>query len=159
MRLRNAFTLVELVAVIVILAVISVVAVPRFLDTSEKAKVTAIAANLKMIRRAIIEYQAVHGVFPPDQNGGIMPPELGAFLANDVWSYTITGIGVYNWEGPPGWANHEAIGIGSLVSVPVDPTADPFWLAIDRQIDDGVLITGYFRWDAGSTRYEFFLND
>ena len=156
---RAAFTLVELIAVMVIVGILAIVVAPRFIDSSERAKVAAISSNLKMIRRALIEYKAVHGAYPPDQNGGIMPPEMAQFIPNDIWAQAITGIGVYNWEGPPGWANHEGIGVGSLVSTPTSPTTDAFWAKIDAAIDDGALTTGYFRWESGAGRYEFFLGD
>lgn len=154
----KAFTLIEFIVIIVVLGILAGVAVPKYMDLSEQARVSAISANLKMIRRAIMQYRIDQGEYPPDQNGGIMPPEMNTYLANDVWATTIQGIGVYNWEGPPGWANNEAIGVGSLVTVPASPTTDPFWKKIDARIDDGNLATGYFRWDSGSGRYEFMMN-
>lgn len=153
-----AFTLIELIAVIVVLSILSAVAIQKYNDYSERARVSVISWNLKVLRRAFMQYWIDHGEFAPDQNGGLMPPEMNAYLSNDVWSTPIAGIGVYNWEGPPGWAGIEAIGVGSLVSVPADPTNDPFWRSIDRTIDDGVLTTGLFRWEPGSQRYQLRMN-
>lgn len=153
-RARRGFTLIELIAVIVVLSVLSGVVVQKLHNHSERARAAVIGYNLKLLRRAFIQYQIDHGAFPPDQNGGFMPPEMNAYLSNDVWSIQITSVGVYNWEGPPGWAGNEAIGVGSLVNIPANPTADPFWQAIDRQIDDGALTTGLFRWRSGDNRYQ-----
>ncbi|MBY0312809.1 MAG: prepilin-type N-terminal cleavage/methylation domain-containing protein [Phycisphaerales bacterium] len=157
-RPRQGFTLIELIVVIVVLAILSGVAIPKYIDYAESARVTAIAANLKMIQRAMLQYRVNHDAYPPDQNGGIMPPEMNTYFSSDTWATPIEGIGVYNWEGPPGWAGIEAIGVGSLVSVPANPTADAFWLKIDARIDDGDLTTGYFQWDSGSQRYQFRMN-
>lgn len=151
----HGFTLIELLAIIVVLAVLSGVAIPKYIDMAEEARATTIGANLKMIRRAMLQYRIDQGEYPPDQNGGIMPPEMDAYFSSDMWATQIQGVGVYNWEGPPGWAGIEAIGVGSLVSVPASPTTDLFWLKIDSRIDDGVLTTGFFQWEPGSQRYQF----
>jgi len=61
---RRAFTLIELIAVIVILAIISVVAVPKFFDHSAKAKEAACKGVVGAVRSAISNFyanQAVNG--------------------------------------------------------------------------------------------------
>ncbi len=155
---NRGFTLIELIVIIVVLAILSGVAIPKYIDYSERARVTAISANLKMIRRALLNYRMEKGDYPPDQLGGVMPPEMNEYFSSAVWATPIQGVGVYNWEGPPGWAGIEAIGVGSLVSVPSSPLTDPFWQKVDAQIDDGNLSTGFFRWDSGISRYQFRMN-
>lgn len=151
-RYANAFTLVELIAVIVVLAVLGAVAVPKFFDHSQKAKASTIAASLKVIKRAVLQYRMNNSAFPPDQNGGLMPPELEPYLSNNAWIMPIPGVGMYNWEGPPGWANTEAISV-AVTSAPADPLTDPLFLAVDKILDDNDLSTGMFVWHSGSGRY------
>ena len=52
MKKRNGFTLVELLAVIVILAIILVIAVPSIMDTIEDSRKGAIESSVKMIASA-----------------------------------------------------------------------------------------------------------
>ena len=47
MKKKNAFTLVELLAVIVILAVVLVIAVPQILDTTNKSRESVFTATVK----------------------------------------------------------------------------------------------------------------
>ena len=49
---KNGFTLVELLAVIVILAIILVIAVPKISDTIDNAKKGSMASSVKMIAAA-----------------------------------------------------------------------------------------------------------
>lgn len=52
MKKRNGFTLVELLAVIVILAIILVIAVPSIMNTIEDSRKGAIESSVKMIASA-----------------------------------------------------------------------------------------------------------
>lgn len=61
---RQAFSLVELVIVIVIIGVIAAVAVPRLSGASENATVTGLAASLTNVRKAVDVYYAEHGSYP-----------------------------------------------------------------------------------------------
>ncbi len=63
---RNAFTLVELVVVIMILGILAGVAAPKFLKTSAEANDNALRHSLTIIRDAVEIYTA--------QNGGTLPP-------------------------------------------------------------------------------------
>ena len=49
MRKRNGFTLVELLAVIVILAIILVIAVPQIMDTINSAREASLESSVKMV--------------------------------------------------------------------------------------------------------------
>ena len=55
---NKGFTLVELMVVVVIIGVLTAIAVPIYNNATEKAKLNAIAANLRIINGAIGQYQA-----------------------------------------------------------------------------------------------------
>ena len=69
-RIRNrAFSLVELVIVLVIIGVIAAIAVPRLTRGATNASATALAADLAALRNAVELYRAEHeGAFPTVAN-------------------------------------------------------------------------------------------
>ncbi len=69
---RRAFSLVELVIVIVILGIIAAVAVPRISSSSRNAGESALRANLASIRNAIDWYHAEHkATLPSAKSDGV----------------------------------------------------------------------------------------
>lgn len=71
---RRAFSLLELVIVMVIIGIIAAIAVPRISAAAAGSSETALIADLSVLRRAIEHYAAEHAqVFPganPDGMGG-----------------------------------------------------------------------------------------
>jgi prepilin-type N-terminal cleavage/methylation domain-containing protein len=57
-RARSAFTLIELIAVIVVLAILSGVALPRYFDYADKAKEAALHGSLGGVRAGIANFYA-----------------------------------------------------------------------------------------------------
>lgn len=58
-RARSAFTLVELIAVMVVLAILAGVAAPRFFSYGDQARTAALEGSLGGMRSAIAQYYAV----------------------------------------------------------------------------------------------------
>lgn len=52
-RLRKGFTLVELLIVIIIIAVLAAIAIPKFVNSGQRSKEAAMKSDLKLIRNAI----------------------------------------------------------------------------------------------------------
>jgi general secretion pathway protein G len=63
---RFAFTLVELLIVVVILAILAAVTIPLFTDSTGDARRSAALANLHTMRNQIQFYKAQHNGQPPD---------------------------------------------------------------------------------------------
>ncbi len=59
-RRSKAFTLVELLVVIIIIGILAAVAIPQFGDSSKQAKESALKENLRMLRASIEKYHVDH---------------------------------------------------------------------------------------------------
>ena len=63
---RKAFTLVELVIVVLVLGIIAAIAAPKMFDTANDARQNATRQSLAVIRDAIQLYRAANGALPGD---------------------------------------------------------------------------------------------
>ncbi|MBS1715267.1 MAG: prepilin-type N-terminal cleavage/methylation domain-containing protein [Armatimonadetes bacterium] len=99
----RGFTLVELLIVIIVLAVLAAIAVPRFMDSGERAKEASLRANLKLVRNAVLSFYSDTGYYPStlaDLTGAGAPANgkdrTGAFRAITSANYR----GPYLYEVP-----------------------------------------------------------
>jgi len=61
---KKAFTLIELIIVVVIIGILALVAIPRYFANVDKAKRSQAFASMDAIRQALLGYYAVNGVYP-----------------------------------------------------------------------------------------------
>lgn len=85
-RKRNAFTLIELLLVLIILAVLAAVVVPKFTNRSEQAKVTAAKTDISNMETALDAYELDCGHYPTGDEG------LQALVTN--------ASNAQDWKGP-----------------------------------------------------------
>ena len=85
-RGRKGFTLIELLCVLVILAVLAAVVVPKFTNRTEQAKGVAATTDINILDGLIEQFQVDTGRFPTSDEG------LGALLTQPA--------NVKNWQGP-----------------------------------------------------------
>jgi general secretion pathway protein G len=74
---RRAFSLIELVIVVVIIGVLAAIAIPRMSSGADNAKNNAVKANLAVLRQAIELHKAEVGTFP---TVGGFPDDLQPYL-------------------------------------------------------------------------------
>jgi len=149
--MRNrAFTLIEFIAVIIVLAILGAVAVPRYFDYSIRARASAMAASLRIMKSGLLAYRRDTSTWPPDVTPGIAPVGVDRYMEPQFWQGP-TPVGVrwdYElWTTPQwGWLT-PVVGIsirnghgGTLTS----DAADVMQI-VDQIIDDGNLATGNLR--------------
>ena len=110
---RRAFSLIELVIVIIILGVISAIAIPRMMEGADNAAVTGAAADLAVLRGALEMARYEHAAYPADAT------EFVQWLTTQV-----AGNGPYIVKVPPlkTGASEGATGVLVIAS---DPPAPP----------------------------------
>src|SRR4029078_8051586 len=85
-RRQVAFTLIELLLVMVILVVLAAVIVPRFGNRTEQARATAATTDISTLDGALQQFQVDCGRYPTTEEG------LSALIAAPA--------NVQNWHGP-----------------------------------------------------------
>lgn len=118
-RARGGFTLIELLLVLVILAVLAAVVVPKFTGRSEQARVAAAKADISNIELTLDQFEIDAGRFPTTEEG------LGALVNPPAqvrqWNgpYLKKGIPIDPWGNPyvyrfPGQINTTGVDVYSL---------------------------------------------
>lgn len=71
-----AFTLIELLLVVVILGILAAIAIPQFSDSSNEARASSLQSNLSVLRNAIEYYRSSHaGKYPGYPSVGGAPTQ------------------------------------------------------------------------------------
>jgi type II secretion system protein G len=63
---RRGFTLIELLIVIVVIAILALIVIPRVINASDRAREAARDANLHMINNALEQFRTDIGVYPSE---------------------------------------------------------------------------------------------
>lgn len=66
---RNAFTMVEIMAVIIILGLLAAVVVRNFVGQTDRARVITTKASLKLLHNAVLQFKMDTGRFPTEEEG------------------------------------------------------------------------------------------
>lgn len=91
---RKGFTLVELLVVIVVLAVLAAIVLPKFMDSSARSKESSLRTDLKLVRNAISAFQADTAKLP----GSLA--DLSETDVSKVKDASGAAISTKDWHGP-----------------------------------------------------------
>ncbi|HPS03594.1 MAG TPA: prepilin-type N-terminal cleavage/methylation domain-containing protein [Candidatus Sumerlaeota bacterium] len=88
---RDAFTLIELLIVVAIIAILAAIAVPNFLEAQMRAKTSRVMAEFRTCRTAIESYRLDQGLYP-EYNGldNYIQPAVAPDAGPHFLPYTLT---------------------------------------------------------------------
>lgn len=146
---RSAFTLIELVAVIVVLAILAGVAIPRYVDYSSRARVASLTRTFEVLTSGMWAYRRDFGALPVYTGTGfpsVFAPyfdttSLPMIRPNNRWDYG-TGGNPTPWTGV--WLGSTATAAEAAI-----------FADVDRAMDDGVAGTGRIKSNATWLWYDF----
>jgi general secretion pathway protein G len=97
--LRRAFTLVEILIVVVILGILAAIIIPQFSSATQEAAVNATYDQLQKIRRAVGVYRARNGdALPPVTEQAGDPVAAWGILVSNSGDYML-GVPTNSWVG------------------------------------------------------------
>jgi type II secretory pathway pseudopilin PulG len=149
--------------VIVVLAILAGVALPRYFDMSRRAKVSGLARDIKVISNAGWSYFRDTGTWAPDSFTSFPPELLGYMTKTQSASNVGTPLGpesIWDWHGPPAVSATGTLSSGPyfevypyLVGPPpatraFTPEETSILSEVDQMIDDGLPAAGRIRGSA-----------
>ena len=93
---RRGFTLIELMIVIIVIAILALIVIPKLAKASLRAKESAMTANLSMIRSSLEQFKVDMGVYPSTLVELAAANEAGVVAATKAY----TGYQPGNYHGP-----------------------------------------------------------
>ena len=148
----RAFTLVEIMVVVVIIGLLAAMALPAYRHITLRSKSTAVINDFRAFSTAFVTYNLQNGHWPADTGPAVIPPEMIGALPEGFVLKTPIG-GVYEWDSDVssnGFYTKAAITIESAANNPMTDDLDQLQM-IDDQMDDGNLSTGNVRLGSGNT--------
>lgn len=138
----RAFTLVEILIVIVVLGILAAIVVPQFAGATEESRRSAFVTEIKVLVNAAQLYRAREGSHVPDGSSGECPDEFESYIdARDFGAGTPIG-GVWDTENND---NGVTAAVGVHFMDPAEAKEDAYMVVVDALFDDGDLMTGLFR--------------
>jgi prepilin-type N-terminal cleavage/methylation domain-containing protein len=100
---RRAFTILELVIVVALIAILAYLVTTSLLKMREKAKLSRVSNELSSIATSVTQYyQDNNYTYPADVDRAV-PPGLEKYLAGGVWPTSVWPHGVFDWDN---WVNN-----------------------------------------------------
>jgi type II secretory pathway pseudopilin PulG len=143
---RSAFTLVELMIIVAILADLAIIALPAFIRSRNMAQNTKFISDLRTCSGAFEMYAAENNKYPASTNAGTVPTGMSVYLHGFPWTSGNSIGGDWLWQ--TGYQGTTA----SVVTEFPHAMDDIRMTDIDTRFDNGILATGAFR-EADSTHF------
>lgn len=135
--LGAAFTLVEIMVVVVVIGILAAIGIPALTRVIERSQASRIANDFRQFHAAYQRYGMENGQWPGATAGGIIPTGMAGFLPESYTQPSPVG-GSYWWSGP----SQNIVLRGSQASAAL-------MQRVDAILDDGNLTTGEFGMTVG----------
>ena len=129
---RAAFTLVEIMVVVVIIGLLAAIAIPAFQRVRERSIASRYINDFRQFESAFKRYATENGQWPPAGGVGTIPTGMTGYLPESFTSSSPMG-GNYQWSGP-----------SSYVVLRNSQATDALMQVVDAALDDGDLAAGEF---------------
>ena len=129
---RAAFTLVEIMIVVVIIGLLAAMAIPTFNKVRDHSRASRLANDFRQFASAYDRFLMEGNAKPPATGGGITPAGMDGYLPSAYAETSVMG-GFYWWSGPSSYV----VLVGSTAN-------DTMMRQVDAILDDGDLTTGEF---------------
>jgi prepilin-type N-terminal cleavage/methylation domain-containing protein len=141
----RAFTLVEIMVVVVIIGLLAALAIPAFQRNQRATQNARVINDYRVFVQAFEIFNTQNGAWPPNAGSGIVPTGMSGNFKEDTWKEAKTPIGGrWNWD-------LDKSDFKAGVTIAGYTITDEQAAEIDAKIDDGDLSTGTFRKTAGGT--------
>lgn len=133
-----AFTLVEIMIVVVIIGLLAAMAIPAFQRVQTSARNNRAINDFRVFSQAFETYATQNGGWPPNAGTGVVPTGMSGDFKTSVWQGTTSLGGRWNWDR----------NLGSVIagiSIVNFTASDAQLMVIDAKLDDGDLSTGTFQ--------------
>ncbi|MFK7760057.1 MAG: type II secretion system protein [Phycisphaerales bacterium] len=152
MRAHQAFSLIEILVVVVVIGILAATVTPKFLQAKEEAAIAATSQDLSAIVNALSMYYAATGSYPRDVVRMRVVKDLSPYFKSDNPFAKPAPIGgVYDYEGPPNWDPMQISIRKNGSQVYTDAIAQK----LDEYMDNGDLRTGKIRKHGSRLGYYF----
>ncbi len=155
-RRSRAFTLVEIMVVVVIIGLLAAAALPAYRLITLRSRAASVVNDLRTFSTVFITYSLQNGRYPDDGDPQVVPPQVAGQLPGNFTQKTPIG-GVYKWN-----FDIPADGVPAKAAIIIQAVSGNALLddldqleTVDKQIDDGNLATGNLQ--LGSTNSLVFI--
>ena len=149
-RVASAFTLIEILVVVVILGIMAAIVVPQYAGARREVEQGAFINDIRIFCDAAALYQHEQGAYPIDSSSGVMPTGFDRYIPQHKWEGGTPIGGVWDHESGSDFGYNSAVGVHFNTS---DRQDDDYMLQIDARMDNGDLTSSSFQKIANDRYY------
>lgn len=133
----SAFTLVEIMIVVVIIGLLAAMGIPALERARLNAYASRIANNFRVFSGSFETHAMETGTWAPDGQGNNLPTTVEPYFEGTSWYEPPIPGGWYDWE-------YEREGFKAAISLAYVNDLPEVFVRVDSLLDDGNLATGNF---------------